>query len=769
MTILSNTQRQVVSYFKQGYNLQIEAVAGAGKSTTLLEVAKSAKEDFGARVLVLTYNRSLCDDLKNKILKYGLEDYCFPFTYHKYAKEIYKTRVSNDQELYNCLQQRPKFNNHVKIVLVDEVQDMKPEYYKLLTLILQHGSLLVLVGDRRQCIYGSSSAEYLVNYKKYFDTGRPWKEIKMNVSYRTTYAIACFVNTHLIGDEVVIPGNYRNINLLPIYYYNVWDIGKLVSMMVRTYGPNEVAIIVPSTKPSRNHKTPLGKLIGEYREGLLFYIKDSSNQEKTNSLTINNKVLITTYHSMKGLERNCVIVLGFDRSYMKYYDRGSPRLNPDLPNILYVAATRARQQLILVQGGKCAPLKTIKGELLELTCDVRGKETLPDDVDDTPVTIVSSVTDTLSYLPTETVISLLNLIKSKQLNEYSQPLQYEKVIKFGNYYEDVSNYYGILIPLYLQYKLHGKIHWGKITDIRPQFCDICTRYNYLLSKDKTLNEWMELVVLRFAYDHNRHFCVDQIKHYNWVDTSYIIECVNRLFNRVPASGKFERGCVGIPRKQCDEIAYDNRLCKFYWVECSDNSVPSSLELIKEQNYNIVSRESPKLHGVFDYLTDYYIWEFKCVSEISDNNKLQLATYIALYYKETGNNLKGRLLNARTNDDILLELDDPDTFLSIISHHQNLSHNNSLISSNDNSSHNECKTYSSDNNFSDSSSLENESSNIQSDSSSLENESSNILSDYSSSENESSNILSGYGLVSDDTSSENDYTANNYFSSDISPT
>ena len=68
----SDEQQEVISYFTQGYNLMIEAVAGAGKTTTLLMLASIAHQNFKVKTLILTYNRNLKDEITQKIKDHQL-------------------------------------------------------------------------------------------------------------------------------------------------------------------------------------------------------------------------------------------------------------------------------------------------------------------------------------------------------------------------------------------------------------------------------------------------------------------------------------------------------------------------------------------------------------------------------------------------------------------------------------------------------------------------------------------------------------------------
>ena len=165
----SDEQNEIILNFKQGYNIKIEAVAGAGKTTTLLHLAKVASNNFGVKSTILTYNKGLQVEIKKMIDACGLKDVCYVYTYHGYASKIYGKSINNDKILRQNLQYEPVLNSKIPILLLDEVQDINEDYHLLVTKILYQGQMLVLVGDRHQCIneYIGASDKYLVEYDKY--------------------------------------------------------------------------------------------------------------------------------------------------------------------------------------------------------------------------------------------------------------------------------------------------------------------------------------------------------------------------------------------------------------------------------------------------------------------------------------------------------------------------------------------------------------------------------------------------------------------------
>lgn len=689
----SDEQKEVLTYFNQGYNVKIEAVAGSGKTTTLLLLASEAKHKFNARTLILTYNRDLKDEVTTKVKDLSLgfnsdncpesqsepterlnekeksesvreqidlkitknteslrEQHkisnnsgqrvpikligagCDVYTYHGFASRLYGQNIYNDVKLREALNEQIEPVPY-DIILLDEVQDMNVDYYTLICRILSHAKMLVLVGDRRQCIneYMGATSEYLVNYKKYFDTGRPWKELMLRTSYRLTPSIAKFVNDHVLGEQIIIPGNKTNKDCKPIYSYGVWDIEKLVTSSVKTYGPNDVVIILPSVR-NINPKSPIGRLCAKRQSNILFCIKDGDASTET----MMNKVLITSYNSMKGRERKCVIVVGFDESYFEYYDRKWNNQNILLPNIIYVAATRARESLILVQDDKKPPFRTVNTNKLGESCEVRGGF-CPDDRERDIRDKTYTVCDLTRHRNTNDTCNMLQLLNIKTIKPADEPLPYENIIQFNGYYEDMRQYYAILIPLLAQYKRTGSLNLPLVISKRQsEPCDeLKIRFNNLMDREnKSLKEWMELVVIYTSLVTKCHFYAYQITHYNWVDENFISKQVDRILSTFPeGEGSFK-----------------------YALNVKDSDIEGGLG--HRQKYN--------LEGSVDYFgITGGMWDFKCSTSLSDEHKLQCGAYISMYNIQTGLSLPCKLFNTRTGEILEITVTDSNKYLDIL--------------------------------------------------------------------------------------------------------
>lgn len=619
----SPEQEEILLAFKAGYNIVAQSCPGSGKTTSLLHLARIAKESFNTSALILTYNRSLKDEVSERINSLGLQSHCDIYTYHGYASKIYHANIYTDVLLKTHLNRSCDTTPH-QIILVDEVQDMTADYYRLLLKILSQGKILVLVGDKNQCIneHRGASSEYLTNYTKYFDTGRPWKELKLRTSYRLTPRNAKFVNEHILKEDLIIPGNLRDENVFPIYSYGVWDAARLVTTNVRKYGPDNVVIMVASAN-NISPKSPLGKIIAKREDGILFHVNNKDSTEVSDEAS-RGKVLITSFNSMKGRERKCTIVMNFDESYFEFYDREWPKDAISLPNIIYVAATRAKEQLIVINDDKKRPFRTVNPTTLSETCIIRGGQ-----AEKIPIVVSSgnrhnNVTDIIRHRNTSDVYELLQLLTIERIQPPTDALLYKSLIQFDGYQEDITRYYGMLIPLLAQLKLTGKAGLTITIETRtkPRIIDLIRRHTMLdVKPDKSIPEWMEHIIINTAINTNCYFLADQVKHYNWVDANYVQVQVDRIVAKLTPDGVFEK------------------------------------------SYSI--KTPYQLDGIFDYYSEKEIWEFKCATALSNEYELQCGAYIALHFKNENAMIPAILYNTRTDEMVRITLTNPDKYLDIL--------------------------------------------------------------------------------------------------------
>jgi hypothetical protein len=137
------------------------------------------------------------------------------------------------------------------------------------------------------------------------------------------------------GSKVKYIRNSRvNLEKMVIYYVrSLLEAGSL---------PSDIFILAASVK-----KGSIRKMENALVERDIPCYVPVFETEQIDEKVIDGKVVFSTFHSVKGRERKHVFVMGFDHTYFPYYASELPV--DECPNTLYVAATRATENLFLLE------------------------------------------------------------------------------------------------------------------------------------------------------------------------------------------------------------------------------------------------------------------------------------------------------------------------------------------------------------------------------------------------------------------------------------
>lgn len=628
--IPTKEQKKGLDYLKKGCNLRMEAVAGAGKSTFLILAAIQFPE---LNFLILTYNKDLEIKLSQRIKKLGLKNISVK-TYHGAASSAYGRVINNDMKFIEAIKTPPrqlsKFT--VDVIASDEAQDLCVSYYLFIQHLLKHNPncQMIIVGDKKQSIYQykGSRHEYLTECHRLFDTGREWKDCPLSISQRLTPANAEFVNTHILNEEIIVGGNTACPNLKPVYISTkpfpaaiAAAAAKSVLSAIKTYGVENVAILAASTRViSKGTQHPLAILVKEHLSGVKIFI--AADDEMLTPELMAGKMTIATFNSVKGKQFDCVIILGFDETHFKYIEKGWG-YNPTLPNVIYVAATRAYKQLVVV-ASENVPFRTVDVSKLRSQAEVIGKVEKKYTLSSPPgppacLTVSSLVRHTSIYTMRE-AMKFVNIVEKKRVLKPKGKIP-KFLVPFNGYSESVNVLYGIVIPAVAELHKTGQSTFGKnaavptivenIKDVRPLSSDITMEaYNNYpdgfwssieeaMENDPSVRsweEWFRIAVAEGALEDGRHHVARQLCHYDWVDEKFIIaasSCVEKVL--AEKQGTFEAVLpITLITPKCD------------------------------------------LFGRADFVEeDGIIWEFKCSENLTEEHILQLACYLAMAEKNTG--------------------------------------------------------------------------------------------------------------------------------------
>ena len=352
----SEEQQKIIDALKNKENVIVNAVAGSGKTTTILGIAHQMPD---INILQITYNKALKLEVEEKIKQQKLKNIKI-YTYHGLCCGCYDHEARSDDKIINILINdtplKPR-KTHIQysIVVIDEAQDMTELYFKLVYKFLKdlkYKVNLLILGDNFQGIYEFKGADsrYLTLADKIFISHNPFIKLSLNTSYRLTKTVARFINEVMMDKRISInapkigdPIKYFKINTNDAN--EIGDIANIIINLIKDGRAlaDDFFILAPSIKNMKPLKYLENYLV---RKNIQCFVPISEDTQLKDKI-IKNKIVFTTFHQSKGRERPYCIIIGFDNSYFSYYDKESD-FNV-CPNTLYVAASRASKQLILIE------------------------------------------------------------------------------------------------------------------------------------------------------------------------------------------------------------------------------------------------------------------------------------------------------------------------------------------------------------------------------------------------------------------------------------
>lgn len=395
----SEEQRIIVeSVIEEGCHVLVDAVAGAGKTTTILHVAAAMScEKHGQQMLALTYNAKLKSETRERCARMGIVNVAV-HTYHSAALNIYgDPACARDDGIARLLQQQSPERRPItgyrasrfQVLVVDEAQDMTHLYFalvrKLLVDVCTKDVRVLVLGDTRQAIYGfkGADARFLSMadlLSSYAPLNRPWRKHHLATSYRLAPRLAHFVNAQLLDGEKVLKSSHVGKSLGCVRYLRCNTFGELPFREIKSWlasglQESDIFILAPSIR-SNTKMSPVRILENRLvREGLRCYAA-SSDDERLDEDVTRGKIVFATFHQVKGLERKAVLVFNFDASYHRYFERDETTADSQgssqtqgCPNAIYVAATRAMQRLTLLHDSKQPPMRMVKMDSLKKECE----------------------------------------------------------------------------------------------------------------------------------------------------------------------------------------------------------------------------------------------------------------------------------------------------------------------------------------------------------------------------------------------------------------
>ena len=630
-------------------NVMVDAVAGSGKTTTILHMALKYPN---SNIIQITYNNMLKREVRKKVSRLAIENMTI-HTYHSLAVKYYNESAYTDEEIKRVLinnipiKSKPvdkPVDKPFDILLIDETQDMAQDYYDLVKKFIRDtksNPRIVVMGDRYQAIYEfkGANSKFLTLADKIWEI--EFEKLTLSTSYRLTDQIAWFINKVMLGSNRIHtvkkgpPVDYYIGNSYEIYK----NIGKQIRLMIKNDGIKEqdIFILTPSVK---SLEPPFKKLENYLVKHGHKCTTPSSDDAKLDEKVISNKIVFTTLHQSKGRERKVVILYNFDDSYTQYFLK-STEIVSSCPNILYVGATRASYKLILIQDNKYKPLNFLNYKYLKQSENINIIVINEQNLDTlnplNPLNLLNplnplnslsikpqdkkktSVTDLIRFMSSHCIDFLINLIDNENLFEIKRkPINIVDIpnkIKISNIindkeiitWEDVSDLNGLVIPAIYEKLLLKKKSTieeyveNQITENNPIIKDLKKYINKVTIPASNPTDFLKIGNFYTALQNKLYAKVAQIKKYDWLDLNMVFKCHSNMNMITDNEIKFEVPIISDQMENC--LVYEHK-------EFGQIHVTSRLDAIDKKN----------------------IWEFKCVDHLTLEHKLQIIIYCWAYYK-----------------------------------------------------------------------------------------------------------------------------------------
>lgn len=612
MTLLhppSNEQLNIINKINTN-NVMVQAVAGSGKTTSILHIGNEYQD---LSILVLTYNAKLKIETREKAKALGLDNIEI-HSYHAFCVKYYDRKCFTDNKIITVLTKPEREKNNTTfeydLIIIDEIQDMTPLYYKLVLDVLKRHTIkpkLCVLGDKYQNIFKFNKADsrfltksnIILDYNEY-----EWVQCTLTTSYRLTNQMSNFINDCVLNEKKI-----KTCKNGPDVEYHICDLFRArtqiyptLKKIINEHSYGDIFILAPSVKSPNAPPRLLANILTD--DKIPIYVPNS-DEEAIDEDIVKGKIVFSTFHQSKGLERPIVFVYNFSAGYYTYFNK---QANVErCCNELYVAITRASKKLILLHNFTEEYFNFINRNLLHQRCNViEHMKPRMKKINESDTINPYAVTELLNHLPSTVIEHAKSYLTITKVHKKSGMIKINSKTRQGKYYENVSEITGTAIPSYFEYtnKNNMQIYTQLITDnvinnTDKRYFEVDDLSNF--GKDKKLIDMYDisnldiekLLILSNMYCSHMSgykYKLFQIKIYDWLSKNNLSKCLDRLKNHVDPN--------------------------------------SSHETMFEYTNDVLQEKKKILVGAVDCIDkkNKNVWEFKCVNKLSDIHFLQIAIY-----------------------------------------------------------------------------------------------------------------------------------------------
>lgn len=332
--VLSEEQNLFIEKALEGKNILVNACIGSGKTTAIQHLCQLYPSD--KKILYLTYNKLLKLDAKEKITNPNV----IVTNYHGFAYSmLFSIGISAGVTdlIQVFLKEKPQLP-HLDLLLIDEYQDINQELSEMLEYVkdTNPNMQIIAVGDMDQKIYDYTMLDVSSFIKGYLED----------------YVALSFTNCFRLN------ASYAS-KLGRIWHKTINGVNDRCSVV--TMNSADVVAFLSSKSPSDvlclgSRSGDMPRVLNDLEER--FPAKFNKNtvfasivdKDQNASIEPDSKsAIFTTYDSSKGLERKICILFDFTEEYWSFRANTPGQSYTILRNIFCVAASRGKEQVILVE------------------------------------------------------------------------------------------------------------------------------------------------------------------------------------------------------------------------------------------------------------------------------------------------------------------------------------------------------------------------------------------------------------------------------------
>lgn len=360
--VMDLQQEQLARSLGEGHRV-IHGVAGSGKTLILGYRAEHLAQVCAKPILILCYNESLARRIGSMMRAKGLAEKVHVHHFHQWCRaqlsafNVGLPKSNDDKEVFfaemvdrviRAVERGQIPAAQYDAILIDEGHDFRPEWFKLVAQMVdpKTNSLLVLYDDA-QSIYGDEKRKKF-SFKS-VGIQAAGRTTILRINYRNTDAILRFARD--VAQSILKPSEADEDGVPLLMPQSAGRAGAEPQVINLPSQKEEAEFVVNLLKDAHRAGTAWHEMAVIYRS----YHRDAKmirNMLSSHGVPVvffedathadnEDKVMVITMHSCKGLEFPLVVIPGADRI------RSAGDLSPHEAKLLYVAMTRATRELVV--------------------------------------------------------------------------------------------------------------------------------------------------------------------------------------------------------------------------------------------------------------------------------------------------------------------------------------------------------------------------------------------------------------------------------------